>query len=240
MSDEWIAGRAHGAISYNRYLDSSDVSVDVDDGAAVLSGVVSSDIERDLAQQITEDIEGVVSVENRIIVDPDLSLRSRPERIQRAIDATTTAAVRDRLLSNRVMHDMSIRITTKDGIVVLNGTVASLSQKESAGQIAFNTRDVIDVKNDLLIEDAKSRSEKLNNASVNISREISDSWITAKIRNFLLFSSAYSGSVVSVQTDKGDVVLEGVARSAAQRDEITKMVSDVVGVKTVANNLILR
>lgn len=240
MSDEWLAGRIQGALSYNTYLDSSDLSVDVKDGNAILTGTVSSDTERELGQQITSSIDGVSSVDNRITVDPDVAMRARPEWVQHAVDATTTAAVKSRLLANKNMHDMNIQITTKDGVVALTGTVSSLPQKESAEKIAFNTRDVRDVRNDLKIADAKSVGEKLNNASESVSREVSDSWISSKIRSSLLFSSDFPGSSVSVSTNKGTVTLEGSARSSNQRSDIESMVNDFVGVRAVNNRLNVR
>lgn len=240
LSDEWVAGRVEGALSYNTYLDSSDLSVDIDEGEATLTGTVSSDTERELAQQITSGIDGVSSVDNRIKVDPEVAPRARPEWVQRITDATTTAAVKTRLFANKNMHGKDIQVTTKDGVVALTGTVISLDQKEDATKIAFNTRDVRDVKNSLKIADANSLSEKMNNASVNVSREVSDSWITSKIRSSLLFSSDFPGSDVSVKTNKGTVTLEGFARTNAQRAEIEKMVNDFVGVRVVENRLSLR
>lgn len=240
MSDEWLAGRIQGALSYNTYLDSSDLSVEVKDGNAILTGTVASDTERELGQQITSGIDGVASVDNRIKVDPEVTMRARPEWVQRAVDATTTAAVKSRLLANKNMHDMDIQIMTKDGVVALTGTVSSLPQKESAEKIAFNTRDVRDVRNDLKIADAKSVGEKMNNASENVSREVSDSWITSKIRSSLLFSSDFPGSSVSVTTNKGNVTLEGFARSSNQRNEIERMVNDFVGVRGIDNRINVR
>jgi len=240
LSDEWIEARAEGAIAYNTYLDSSDISVDVSKGQAILSGTVPSETERDLAQQITASIDGVSTIENRIKVDPEVAPRSRPASSQRIIDATTTAAVKTRLLANKTMRDMEVQISTKEGIVTLTGTVGSLAQKEVAERVTYNTRDVRDVQNDLKVADAVTMREKANNASVNVGNEVSDSWVSSKIRASLLFSSDFPGSNVNVRTEKGVVTLEGHARTTTQRDEIGRMVNDFVGVRTVENNLKLK
>ena len=240
LSDEWIEGRIQGALSYNTYLDSSDLEVGNSKGAVTLTGTVSSDTERELATQIASSIDGVVSVNNRIEVNPDLAPRNRPEWLQKFSDATTTAAVKSRLLANKNMHDMDIHISTKDGVVALSGTVSSMTQKENAEQIAFNTRDVRDVKSELKIADPTTLAEKANNASVSLSRNVSDSWVSSRIRSSLLFSSDFPGSSVSVSTTKGKVTLEGFARNSAQKTEIERSINDFVGVREVENNLKLR
>lgn len=238
LSNEWVAGRIHGALAYNVYLDSADLSVEVEKGTATLTGAVPSDVERELAESIAMNVEGVKSVQNRITIDPDLAPRSRPESVQRIVDATTTAAVKSRLLTSKSMHDMDIHIMTKDGIVSLTGTVSTVPQKDIAEQVAFNTREVRDVKNELKISDPQTLSEKARNASVNISRDVSDTWISSKIRSSFLFRSDFPGS--SVSTTKGKVTLEGYARNSDQRAAIEGSVNDFYGVREIENNLKLK
>lgn len=239
-SNEWIEGRVQGALAYNTFLDSTDVTVGMENGVAKLVGTVPSEVERELAERIAMNVDGVKTVQNMIKVDPDLAPRGRSESLQRISDATTTAAVRTRLLSNKNMHNMNIQISTKDGIVSLNGAVSSLAQKESAEQIALNTRDVLDVRNDLKIDDANTIAERANNASVNVAREVSDAWISSKIRTTLLLSSDFPGSNVSVNTSKGKVTLNGYARNTAQRAAIEGSVNDFLGVTAVQNNLTIK
>jgi len=240
LSDEWIEGRIQGAMAYNTYLDSADLSVGMDKGVATLSGAVPSDVERELAEAIAMNISGVKSVENEIKVDPELAMRTRPDSVQKIMDATTTAAVKNRLLASKSVHEMDVKITTKNGIVSLSGTVATLPQKNMAEQIAYDTRNVQDVKNELKIADAQTLSEKARNASVSVSRDLSDSWISSKIRTSLLFSSAFPRSNVSVNTNKGKVTLEGYAQNAEQRAAIETAVNDFLGVREVQNNLKLK
>lgn len=52
----------------SRYLDSKDISVEVDDGRITLSGTVPSEMDRDYALQIVELINGVQEVHSELIV----------------------------------------------------------------------------------------------------------------------------------------------------------------------------
>lgn len=239
-TNEWIEGRVQGALAYNIFLDSTDVSVKMDSGVAKLVGTVPSEIERELAENIAMNIDGVKTVQNMIEINPELAPRGRSDNLQRIFDATTTAAVRTRLLSNKNMHNMNIQISTKDGVVSLNGLVSSLSQKESAEQIALNTRSVLDVRNELEISETSTIAEKANNVSTKVVREVSDAWISSKIRATLLLSSDFPGSNVSISTNKGKVTLNGYARNSAQRAAIEGSVNEFVGVSEVQNNLTIK
>jgi hyperosmotically inducible protein len=240
LSKEWLEGRVQGALAYNTYLDSSDLSVEMKEGTAILTGSVPSSIESELAEAIASNVEGVKKVRNDIIVDSTWVPKDRPVWSQNAIDATITAAVKSRLLTSKSMKDMQIEISTRQGIVTLAGTVGTSLQKDVAEQITFNTRDVRDVKNKITIDEKLTFAEKAQNAAVNIARDIDDAWISSKIRSSLFVGSDFPGSSVSVSTTKGKVTLEGYARNVTQRTAIENSVSDFVGVQEVKNNLTIR
>lgn len=52
----------------SRYLDSKDISVEVDDGRVTLSGTVPSELDRKYALQVVELINGVNEVRSELIV----------------------------------------------------------------------------------------------------------------------------------------------------------------------------
>jgi osmotically-inducible protein OsmY len=239
-SDEWYAGRIEGALAYNSYLDSTDLGVDVEAGTATIKGTVASDTERDLAEQITASVEGIKIVSNKIEVDPELAPRSRPVWLQKSMDATTTAAVKSRLSANKNLASTKVDVLTKDAIVVLKGSVANSNQKEIAQQIAMSTRDVKEVQNDLTILNTETLVDKAENVGTKVSRAVSDTWVSSKIRSSLLFSSDYPGSNISVHTNNGKVTLKGHVKSSAQSNKIAESVNEFVGVRSVENELRVR
>lgn len=68
LSDSAITGRVKAAFLDADQISASAINVETIDGNVVLSGVVTTDAEADLAEQIAEGIEGVKSVENDIEV----------------------------------------------------------------------------------------------------------------------------------------------------------------------------
>lgn len=65
-SDEAILDELHRVLTLNLKLDASDIEVHVDEGIVILNGWVNSRQEKQLAEDISEGILGVVSVENKI------------------------------------------------------------------------------------------------------------------------------------------------------------------------------
>ncbi|CCF85691.1 BON domain-containing protein [Nitrolancea hollandica] len=74
----------------------------------------------------------------------------QPHPITRS-DADLAADVNNRLVSDTWVDATNIRINIHRGVVTLTGTVPSLFQKRMAGDDAWDTPGVIDVRNDLRI-----------------------------------------------------------------------------------------
>jgi osmotically-inducible protein OsmY len=163
IKDAWLDGKLETALLFNEHLNSFAIDTEVKNGVAYLRGSVESDIDRDLAGQIAESIEGVSKVKNDLAVDKAKATAaresdSRPESSgfkADVMDATLTAEVKTELLINSNTQGMSINVDTEDGVVTLSGQVASEQEKELAGQIAANRDGTQSVRNMLTVEDAE-------------------------------------------------------------------------------------
>jgi osmotically-inducible protein OsmY len=67
-------------------------------------------------------------------------------------DATTTAAVKSKLVGNANTSGVKIDVDTRGDVVTLSGRVASSEEKELAGEIARSTGDVSEVNNQLVVD----------------------------------------------------------------------------------------
>jgi osmotically-inducible protein OsmY len=125
--------------------------------------MVESDIDRDLAGELAEGIEGVTEVRNDLTVEPAQAQR-RSANVERATrddgrsfgtwvdDVTTTAAVKSALIANNNIKALQIDVSTHGDVVTLNGRVRSDEEKKLAEEIAKNTGDVAEVKSQLRID----------------------------------------------------------------------------------------
>lgn len=66
---------------------------------------------------------------------------------------------------------------------------------------------------------------------------VSDSAVTGKVKAMLLADSEVKGTDISVETDKGEVMLSGFVESQAQIDKAATLAGGVEGVQKVNNKL---
>ena len=156
--DAWLQGKIETVYLLNRHLNGFAIDTDVKGGAVHLTGKVESAIDRDLAGELAKGIDGVVSVKNDLVVAehsrvPVAQGDHRPfgEWVE---DATTTARVKTKLLTDKNIAGLKINVDTKGDVVTLAGEVGSSEQKQLAEQLARNTGDVKDVHNQLVIRRA--------------------------------------------------------------------------------------
>jgi osmotically-inducible protein OsmY len=232
---DWTEARQEGAIwaayALNAHLNPFKLDIRVEDGTATLEGTVSGEVEKELAEQVALGVEGVERVDNRIVVDSDREIaRSDRERgfNQRVSDASTTAAVKSRLLWNSETHGTDIRVSTENGNVQLSGTVASDAERDLAENLARNTRGVDRVENAIRVsETARSGGDRDAADAVN------DAWITTKVKTSLLMANNVEGAAVEVRTRDGEVKLAGSLKSEAERNLAIEIASGIRGVRHV-------
>jgi osmotically-inducible protein OsmY len=157
VKDAWIDGKLETVYALNRYLSAFAIDTAVTQGAVQLTGKVHSDIDRDLAGELAKGIEGVVAVDNDLVVvaaaaaPADGTNRKFGAWID---DATTTASVKSKLLGNPNTEGLQIDVDTRGDVVTLSGEVASAEEKSLAEELTRNTGDVKTVRNQLIVKKA--------------------------------------------------------------------------------------
>ena len=220
----------------SQYLRANELSVTVHEGKATLTGKVNEDVNKDLAKQIALGVNGIKEVDNQIVVLADYeptpgTVRSYGQVVD---DASITAAVKSKLVWSKHTDGQTTAVETSAGKVTLTGTAASANAKEAAERLALDTTGVVAVSNQLVVSTVTpSLTDKAKNSTAQAGREISDSWITTKIKSTLLYSSNVKGSDVEVNTKGGVVTLSGKLGSGAERALAVELADNVRGVKAV-------
>lgn len=218
------------------YLRANDLKVTVDNGNATLTGTVNEDVNKDLAKEIALGVSGVKQVDNQIQVRSDHSPTPTTERTYGELvdDASITTAIKSKLAWSKNADGRNTAVTTKAGKVTLKGTADSAAAKELIGSMALNTRGVNAVSNELVITPAKpDLAENAKSNATEAEDDISDAWITTKVKSTLLYSSNVRGADVVVNTKDGVVTLDGRVDSGAERALAIKLTDNVRGVKSV-------
>jgi osmotically-inducible protein OsmY len=171
--DAWITGKLEAVYALNPHLDAFTIKTETTGAKVHLTGTVDSEIDRDLAGELAKGIDGVVSVDNDLVVKSGTRTAAHPTTTTKSTekssdattagkggdrpfgvwvdDATTTAMVKSKLLADPQIKGTKIDVDTRGDVVTLSGTVASKEQKQLAEQIAKNTGDVKQVKNQLVV-----------------------------------------------------------------------------------------
>ena len=219
--DNSIESSAKKSYVFQTYLKADDIKVKSEDGVVSLTGTVSEESHKSLAQETVADIPGVKSVNNMLEV--------KGESPAEMSDAWITAKVKTIFLFHRNVSAMT-EVNTTNGIVTLQGKATSQAQKDLTTEYAKDVEGVKDVKNEMTIAKASKKTQT-------VSRKVDDASITALVKMTLLYHRSTSALNTSVKTTHGVVTLSGKAKSGAEMDLAAKFANDVNGVKSVNNKM---
>lgn len=152
-----LAGKLETAIILNRQLNPFEIGFDVEGSQVTLKGKVDTEIEKDLAENITKGVDGVEKVDNKIVVEKSTTRANRVsadgERSfsQYVDDVSTTASIKTELLANENIKGLDINVDTFNNKVTLRGQVKSPAQKSLAEAIVKKRSGVSEVINQLKI-----------------------------------------------------------------------------------------
>ncbi len=248
------------SFAFNPHLRASDISVEVRGERAYLTGTVDESIDKELAEAIAKGVDGIAQVDNKLVVDAAYQPKPRDKDADRDFattveDATITASVKSKLLWNDHTDGLEIDVDTKGGRVSLTGTADTQKAKDIATKLARNTDGVVAVDNRLTMdmnrvnaavgqpndndddkvgEDATATVHDVDNDGVvDGAPQVTDGWITTKVKSTLLLSRWVDGLDIDVDTKNGVVSLSGSADSAAERDLAVELAQNIRGVKSV-------
>ena len=97
----------------------------------------------------------------------------------------------------------------------------------------MNTHGVHAVNNQLVLETGKPGAVAKTEGT-----DMSDGWITTKVKSAYMYSSNVNGSDIAVSTNAGVVTLTGKMDSGAERALAIELARNVKGVKSVDSNLL--
>jgi len=222
-TDDRIESSAKQSYVFKTYLKNDAIHIQSKDGAVTLTGTVAIEPHETLAEDTVAGLPGVKSVDNRLEV--------KGERPAKDSDAWLITKVKTTLLFHRNVSASQTEVSAKGGHVTLRGKASSQAQRELTAEYAKDVEGVKDVKNKMTV------SKNLKMPGATMGEKIDDASITAQVKMTLLFHRSTSASNTQVETNEGIVTLGGKARNGAEKDLVTKLVTDINGVKSVVNNM---
>jgi hyperosmotically inducible periplasmic protein len=219
--DSSIESSAKQSYVFKTFLQNDDIKIQSKDGAVTLTGTVSEESHKSLAQETVAGLPNVKSVDNK------LEIKGTPPA--KNSDAWITTKVKTVLLFHRNVSAIT-EVNTTNGIVTLQGKASSQAQKDLTTEYAKDVEGVKDVKNEMTLGKTSKKKQSVGG-------QIDDASITAQVKMTLLYHRSTSALNTSVATKRGVVTLSGKAKNAAEKDLATKYANDVNGVKSVNNQM---
>lgn len=224
--DGRIVSAAKKSYVYRTYLKSDDIRILSKDGAVTLEGEVVSPLHKSMAQDTVESLPGVKTVDNQLVVKEG----------NEKSDGRLEFNVKTALVFHRSVSATRTTVSVRDGLVTLSGTASSQAQKELTEAYAKDVEGVKGVKNEMTLAVETPAEQSIRT----VGEMIDDASITAQVKSVLLTHRSTGMLKTRVVTREGVVTLAGEARNQAEKDLVTKLTSDIHGVKSVINNMTIR
>ena len=219
--DDSIVSSAKKSYVFKNYLKNDDIKIQSKDGAVTLTGTVSEESHKSLAQETVAGLPGVKSLDNKLAVKGESPAANS--------DAWIMMKVKTALLFHRSVS-AGTTVDVKNGIVTLKGNAANQAEKDLTTEYAKDVDGVKDVKNEMAVSKTTKKAETTGG-------KIDDASITGLVKMTLLYHRSTSALNTSVTTKNGVVTLSGKAKNAAEKDLAAKYANDVNGVKSVNNRM---
>ncbi len=222
-TDDRIESAAKKSYMFKTRLKDDSIKTQSNSGAVTLTGTVSESSHKSLAQDTVESLPGVKSVDNQLVV--------KGESPAEHSDGWIGLKVKTALLFHRHVRATKTDVNVKDGLVILSGEASSAAQKELTAEYAKDVEGVKAVKNEMTVANAPAH------AAETVGEKIDDASITAQVKSSLMSHRSTSALKTKVETTDGVVTLTGIAKNAAEKSLVTKLVEDIDGVSSVVNNM---
>ncbi len=222
-TDSRIEASAAKSYNFRTCLKDDSIKTESKNGAVTLTGTVAEPSHKSLAQDTVESLPGVKSVDNQLQVSGQQPAEHS--------DAWICTKVKSTLLFHRHVSASGTTVYVKDGIVTLQGEASSLAQKDLTTEYVKDLDNVKGVKNDMTIAKTPPAPDST------VGDKIDDASITAQVKSSLLTHRSTGALRTKIDTAEGVVTVSGVARNAAEKTLVTKLITDINGVTSVINNM---
>lgn len=199
-------------LAHDQGVTPNEVGVCVSDGVVTLLGTVDSYPKLLAAVAAVHKVQGVAAVVNRL----EVRLAEVHERADGEIAKAAVRAMREL----EGLPAACVNVTVAQGMVTLNGTVATEAQRRAVEAAVHDLAGVRGVTNFIAVEPRVRAAE-----------------VQARIEDALVRSARMDARHIKVETRGGTVTLKGTVRSWSERADAEEAARQTPGVTTVNNGI---
>ena len=133
-----------------------------------------------------------------------------------------------RLLIKDKKYILSINTKVLDGRIFITGEVVATEEKLQITKMAWETKGVRSVKNDLIIK-----------SEFNFQQSAKDLLITSQLRTALIFNKNIKSTNYNIDTYKKKIYIYGIALTKDERKEVVKEAKAILDVESVIASILL-
>lgn len=148
-SDSWMALKIRSRLLVKGHVSATTTKVVVLEGNVILSGTADNAAQKELTGVYANEIDGVKSVKNNIVVKDASAAPTMEEKID---DASITSQVKYALLTHKSTSAVKTTVVTTDGVVRVTGDASSDAEKSLVTKLAADVRGTKSVTNDMTVK----------------------------------------------------------------------------------------
>ena len=174
-------------------------------------------------------LNSCVGVGSRGVFGTGVSVAFDPRTVGTQID---DSIMQKNLMSKLVLRDKSYLLSVKtkilDGRIFITGKVEDPEEKLQITKLAWETKGVRSVRNDIKIKE-----------DFNFSQSAKDLLITSQLRTAFIVNKKIKSSNYNIDTYKKKIFIYGIAQNKDERDLVIKEAKQILDVKNVIVSILL-
>ena len=172
---------------------------------------------------------GCAGISSKGIFGTGVSIAFDPRSLGTQIDDSVMQKnLGTRLALRNKIYLLSISTKVLDGRIFLTGKVENLEEKLQITKLAWETKGVRSVRNDITIKE-----------DFNFKQSAKDLLITAQLRTALVFNKKIKATNYQIDTYKKKIFIYGISQTINERKEVIKEAKEILDVENVIASIIL-
>ena len=143
-------------------------------------------------------------------------------------DSIMEKSLKTKVLLRDKNHLLKVKTKVLDGRIFLTGTVDDPEEKLQLTKLAWETKGVRSVRNDIKIKE-----------EFNFSKSAKDLLITSQLRTAIILNKEIKASNYQINTYKKKIFIYGIAQTSDEKDLVIKEAKEILDVEDVIASIML-